>query len=241
MAVILYLLVFIAGLGALALAAPALKAVEKAGFALPIGMGIASVFMFVADLIGLPVNSLGVNLAGMILISAVFFGLYFSNPENRQINPSTWLEPLRHPPRNIAFYLVVMVGIYVIYMISARAMFWPILNYDAVTGYDLLGQITFAEGTFNNSVFDKINSLENNRTGYAPLYPLNLTLAYVGGVENGKITSVFFYVSLALSFFTLVRRYTTPLASAVFTLLLISVPEYAFFSTLSSNNPPLAY
>ncbi|MDX1477045.1 MAG: hypothetical protein R3301_05035 [Saprospiraceae bacterium] len=241
MAILLYILVFITGVGALSLAAPALKAWEKTGFALPIGMGIASVYMFAIDLVGIPINGMGVNLFGLLLLSAALFGIYFRNPDNRRIDPRTWIAPLRTPPRHIAFYLVVVAGIYVIWMISSRAMFWPILNYDSVTGYDLLGQITFAEGTFNNSVFDKVNSLENNRTGYAPLYPLNLTLAYVGGIENGKITSVFFYVSLALAFFALLRRYTTPLASALFTLLLITIPEYAFFSTLSSNNPPLAY
>jgi hypothetical protein len=46
---------------------------------------------------------------------------------------------------------------------------------------------------------------------------------------------------MAMSFYALLRHYVTPLGSAVFTLLLISTPDYADFSSISSNNTPMAF
>ncbi len=239
-ALIAWIVVFLLGFSFIQLLCDGIRPVEKFGFALPVGMGLSSAYMFVLNLAGIHFNHIPVLLGGEILLCVVFFGWYYRKHQRFGLNVRSVLRGLENPGRDFTYYLALAVIAIIVVAIGAKALLWPVVNFDSVAGYDLLGKIIAHEGTIHNSVFDKINSLESNRTGYPPLYPYTLAFAHITGAVNPKITCIFFYVPMAICFYALLRHYVTPLGSALFTLLLISAPDYADFSSLSSNNTPLA-
>jgi hypothetical protein len=204
-------------------------------------MGLSSFYMFLLDLLGIPVNNTLVLLGGELMLCVLLGLFYFRKHRSLHISSKELLRGIESPGWDITYYLAMTIILLLVFVISLKALFWPVATYDAVTGYDLLGRIIAIEGTLDNTVFDKTNSLENNRTGYPPLYPYNLAFAHITGAINPKIVSVFFYSSMAVCFYSLLRNYITPLGSALFTLLMISAPDYADFSSLTSNNTPLAF
>ena len=197
--------------------------------------------MFVLDILGIPVNNIPVLLGGELVLSIVFLGLYYHKNKDISITFQSIAGGQENPGKDVTYYLALALIAALVVVIATKALLWPVVNYDSVAGYDLLGKIIAHEGTLHNSVFDNINSLESNRTGYPPLYPYSLAFAHITGAVNPKITCIFWYAPMAICFYTLLRHYVTPLGSALFTLLLMSAPDYADFSSLSSNNPPLAF
>lgn len=234
-------IVFLMGFALIQVCCYALKPVEKFGFAMPVGIGLSSIYMFILDLVGIPVNSKTALLAGQMIIIVVL--LFLTKRKHGNVLPSRpdILQSLEFPHRDMAYYLALAGILAMLIVIGIKSVIWPIVSYDAVTGYDMLAKIIAVEGTFDNSVFDKANSLETHRTGYPPLYPYALTYARLFGPVNPQVTCLFWYVPMAICFYGLLRHYLTPLGSAVFTLLLISTPDYADFSSISSNNTPLAF
>lgn len=241
MGLIAWMLVFLLGFSFLQLCCVGLKPLEKLGFSLPIGMGLSSAYMFLLDIVGIPVNNIPALLIGEALISAgLFFWSHRKHGSLRNEIPA-WSKGFENPGWDVAYYLIMVVILVLLIMIGIKSILWPLASYDAVTGYDLLGKAIAAEGTLDNLVFDKSLAWENNRTGYPPLYPYNLAFARIFGAANPQVTCIFWYVPMAISFYALLRHKLTPLGSAIVTLLLISAPDYADFSSISSNNTPMAF
>lgn len=241
MTILAWSIVFLMGFALMQMCCNALKPIEKFGFALPVGIGLSSIYMFILDLLGIAVNSKTALLAGEMIIVVVL--LFLAKRKHGSVFPSRSdiQQSFEFPHRDITYYFVLAGILAMLIMIGIKSVIWPIVSYDAVTGYDMLAKIIAAEGTFDNSVFDKANSLETHRTGYPPLYPYALAYARLLGPVNPQVICIFWYVPMAVSFYALLRHYMTPLGSAVFTLLLISTPDYADFSSISSNNTPMAF
>lgn len=220
---------------------PRTGAMLKLGLSFPLGMGTVSVFMFVFNLVGIPVDNSFLLIGTNILLTGISGWFLHRRSLLPQMDKSQFQLDLNQFSRDPGFYLLIFLIAIIVVAITVKGLFWPIANYDSVAGYDLIGKIIAFEGTIDNTVFEEANNLQSNRTGYPPFYPYTLAFGHITGSLSPKISSPLFFISLALTFYSLLRYYLKPFASALFTLLLISAPDLADFHSISSNNPPLAY
>lgn len=238
-----WLVIFLLGLSIINLVAYKIKVLAKIGFALPMGMGFNSFIMFALSLFHIPVNNinliLGIEATFILLFTAGFFFV------NKQIIASKALLPTFNIKKefniNLAWIFLSGYVIYLVYIIAAKALFWPPFIFDSIDGYDFLARIIAKEGTINNSIFNPDYLLASVRSYYPPLVPLNFAYTYLLGFDSSQIVVALFFISLIISFYAMVTRHTTPLAGALFSLFLVITPEFAAFSSLSSSNPPCTF
>ena len=236
-----WLVVFLLGLSVLNTAAPKIGFLEKIGFAMPLGMGINSLLMFAMDLAHIKINNPYVLLSVASFISMAL-GIYMFTKNRQVFSVSDLLKnnSFVFPPINLAWMLIMGYIAYLMYEIVNKSLFWPPFQYDTIYGYDFLAKAIAHEGTLHNSIFSADNPIYSLRSLYPPLFPLNLSFAYILGHQSSQIVVVFYYISICISFYALLKKYTTHLGAAFFSLLLIMTPEFAAFSSLSSPNPPCA-
>jgi len=218
-----------------------LKALHRAGLALPIGFGINSIIMFILELGGIPINNLWLILGVDLAISLAFIAITIIIQKPHLSDLKSIFNFRNLFPINLAWIFLVGGILFVAYALIYKTLFWPVTTYDSVNGYDFLAKAIFHEGTFNNSIFDKDFPLYSVRSFYPPLVPFSLSLAYMTGFFNTKIVMALYFASILLTFYYALRLETNPISAAFFTLLLIITPEYAAFSALSSPNPPCTY
>lgn len=239
MMIVSWTIVFLLGLGILNASAKDINLLEKFGFAMPVGLGIATLLLFGFDLVGLPMNSSSLligSLAALALathaLAVPYYRTWISDLKNREKFNIKQLWPIN-------FGWLVLMGCIgaVVYTVVTKTVFWPVFIHDSVNGYDFLARVIQAEGTFNNSIFDPNYPLYSPRTVYPPLTPLSFSISYMFGHDSAKIITAIFYVSNTLVFYSMLKRYSSHLAAALFSLIFIVTPEFAAFSALSSPNP----
>ena len=217
---------------------------EWLGFSFPIGMGTITLLMFLVDLLGIRLTGTTVLVLTILPIALLYA---FMAIRRRDINlfsfllpylrRSTWIFLLRRQNLGVLFLLGLVV--YVIYLVALKTLYWPPFHYDTVAGYDFLARAVAHEGTLHNALFDPAHRLASYRTLYPPLFPLSFAYFYLLGC-SAKVVSLLFYLSLAFSFYGLLRRYTNPFLSMFAVLLLLTVPEFAAQSTFLMTNMPQA-
>lgn len=232
-------IVFLLGLGILNAAAKDIKLLEKLGFAMPIGLGIATLILFGIDLLGLPMNNYSLligSLAGVAIaahaLAIPYYRKWFGELKDRLKFDIKQLWPI-----NFGWLVLMACIAIVVHTIVTKTVFWPVFIHDSVNGYDFLARVIQGEGTFNNSIFDPNYPLYSPRTLYPPLTPLSFSISYMFGHDSAKIITAIFYVSNTLVFYSMLKRYSSHLAAALFSLIFIVTPEFAAFSALSSPNP----
>ena len=238
-----WIIIFLLGISIINTLAYRIKTLEKIGFALPIGMGINSLLMFIMDLLHIPINEIYLLLSiDLIIIVGLSIFTYRKNKSVFSFEP---ILKTFHPKNlfsiNLAWVFLMSCAIYVIYAIVSKTLFWPVFIYDSISGYDFLAKAIVEEGTLNNSIFSQEYPLFTVRSLYPPLVPLNFGFAYLLGFSSSKIVVAFFYISIFIVFYSLLTKYSTHLAAVFFSLLLAITPEFAFFSSLSSPNPPTTF
>ncbi len=242
MPVLSIILLFVLGFAIVQLTGPKLSIFLKTGLAFPLGLGVSSWIMFGMNCLGIGFHHPWLLLAVHGLLISVFIAiLYRQQLPDLKTGLFKEFRNIRLLPVNFGWIVLLAAILFIMFGVIYKAVFWPVFIYDSVTAYDLLGKVAAAEGQLDNSVFDSRNSLANVRTNYPPGFPLNLAFAYIVGFETSKIIVVLFFCSITLSFYSLIRQYTTHLATAFFTLLLILTPEFAAFSSLASNSPPATF
>ena len=243
MKIIGWLVIFLLGLSIINLVAYRIKVIAKIGFSFPMGMGINSFIMFSLDLFNIPINQINLILGiETIIILLSLTGFYLINKST--ITKGSFFTKIDFKKAfniNLAWIFLFSYAIYLVYVITAKAMFWPPFIFDSIDGYDFLAKVIVKEGTLNNSIFNPDYLLSSIRSLYPPLVPLNFAFAYLLGFDSSQIVVALFFVSLFISFYAMLTKHTTPLAGALFSLLLIITPEFAAFSCLSSSNPPCTF
>lgn len=238
-----WIIIALLGLSVINVFAYRITVLEKAGFIFPVGMGINSFIMFIMDVMHIPLTRPGLILiANVILVIGLNVIVYIRNkpirmPELPWKNKTfkAYFKP------NLAWVFLMAYTLYVVYAIAVKAMFWPPFIYDSINGYDFLARVIAHEGTFNNTIFNPENPLYSVRSLYPPLVPMNMSFAYLIGSQTSQAVVALFYVSIFVSFYALLKRYTTHLGAVIFSLLLVITPEFAAFSALSSPNPPCTF
>lgn len=120
-------------------------------------------------------------------------------------------------------------------------MYWPITEYDSVTGYDFMAKMIAAEGKLKVSLFDfSTDALVISRFIYPPLVATSYSIPYLCGMALSKIMPIVFFVSLLFAFYGTLRVYTTHTASIIVTALMAVAPEMFSHAALPLTNLPNA-
>ncbi|MBT1685925.1 hypothetical protein [Dawidia soli] len=211
---------------------------EKIGYAWPMGLGANALLMFMLDLMHISLRHVTGVLAVELALTIVL-GVYIQRKYRPRLPEKSLLTIAA--PRNLAWLLLMATVVFLVYVVTTRALFWPVYIYDSIYGFDFVAKAVAQEGTLNNAVFDPHHPLYSLRSLYPPLVALNFAFAYLLGFETSHIIVVIFYASLAVSLYAFLAQVTTPLGAAFYTLLLVTIPELFNFASLSSSNPICAY
>ncbi|MBT1711476.1 hypothetical protein KK062_24750 [Fulvivirgaceae bacterium PWU5] len=232
------LITFLFGVAIINLLAYQLPVGEKVGYAWPVGLGTNALLMFVLDLCGVSLRHVALVLA-IELVLTIVLGVYIL----RRYRPGVQLKSLLEKPFpvNLAWIFLVGIAVFLVYVVTARALFWPVYIYDSIYGFDFVAKAVAQEGTLHNAIFDPQHPLYSLRSLYPPLVALNFAFAYLLGFETSHVIVVIFYASLTVSLYAFLARVTTHLGAAFYTVLFVTVPELFNFASLSSSNPICAY
>lgn len=235
---IIFSLLFIIGLIVVNALAPKFDIWQKMGLSFPIGFGLIIYLMTFINLIGMKFN-LPVLFGGASIIALIVGYFTFKKEHLALVTLNVDFKKLKNV--NLSWILIFGVIAYIVYGITAKTMFWPTSAYDSITGYDLMGKISAAEGVFHNSIFNPENPIASIRNSYPPLVSGSFSIAYMTGLESPKISITLMFLSVVIFFWATMRKNTTEVAALFFTLLLVSVPEFLAMSALSLTNVPQTF
>lgn len=217
-----------------------LNPIEKAGLIFPLGISVISILIILYDLTGIKVTLVSL-LTGLLILGV---GLFF--PEFNSVhgeNSSTLslkkiFRNLKLSKINFTWMFFFGVLSFVVYAITVKTFYWPVLAYDSIAGYDFLARTIVAEAKFNTSIFDPVHSIYTIRHTYPPLVPCAFSYAYFLGFGAPKIISSLYFISSLVLFYGILLRYTDHLSTVVFTLIFATVPELLGMSAFALTNIP---
>lgn len=201
-----------------------------------IGLGINTFFMFLCDVIGFGFTKYVLFFASFALIVFSYDDLlaYFSAHKKSISLPNLNLSYINYPAA-----LLFGLGLVFFYIITAKNLYWPTTEYDAIGSYDKLGMVMALEGKIKISLFEW--GLQGSGGIYPPYFHGGIAYMYLFGAESPKIITTLFYVSLILFFYSIVKKYVSAIVALFFTLLLMLTPElYSHAALLLSNIPTTA-
>lgn len=210
----------------------------KAGLSMLLGLGLVSVAMFLYDLVHIPITLYSV--LGLAFVSSL---LAFFKIKSICLDDFKELKSTDFAISRINFTWVFFLGIllYLTYGIYKKSVYWPVTEYDSVTGYDFMAKMIAAEGKLNVSIFDySTNALAMARFIYPPIVATSYSIPYLCGMELSRIMPVVFFVSLLFGFYGVIRQYTTHTAAIIVTVLMAVAPEMFSHAALSLTNLPNA-
>lgn len=235
MLLLAFILCYLLGLSVLFAISRKYSLAELTGFSFLIGMGLETVFLFLLDVLNIRYSQgliLGLNVLTIAAITA-------ANYKNLlQLKDEFRLPAFKLKDINPAALLIFCYGVYLLYVITVKNLFWPTAEHDSIGTFDKLGKIMAIEGRLKISLFQY--HLEGAGGIYPPLYHGSLAFAYIFGALTGKIVTTLFFVSLLTSFYGLLRNYVDATASMLFTFLLMITPEMFSHAALSLDNMPTA-
>ena len=237
MIVIGIILLFFVGLSILNAISDQFQLLEKIGLSLIIGLAYFSIVMLPLDLLGVKINQLSLLSTGFMAIIAcniknyklIFSGLHFDTEEiKRYALNFTWL---------LCFGFIL----YLFSAITQKAFYWPTLEYDSVTGYDLMAKAIAYDGKFNNSLFEYIrNSREYNRILYPPFVASTFAYGYIFGLKTAKLMTLIHFGAFILVFYAFVSKSMNRTGAIIFTLAMMVTPEFFSHAAMALTNLPNA-
>lgn len=229
---------FVLGYSILSSFGKGLNLALKVGIAMLIGLGMNALFMFVFDLIGLPIT-----LASLLVLAVVLSVLLLVLSKSVLADDFVSLKSFKIGFGQVHFTWVFFffLVLYFVYGISAKGLFWPTAEYDSVAGYDYMAKMIAREGKMNVSLFRfSTDAYGMARFIYPPLVASSYALPYLCGMAMSKIMPIVFFVSLIISFYGCLLYYTTHTASIIATAFMALSPEMFSHAALSLTNLPNA-
>jgi len=161
---LILILLFILGGQFSLIVRPNLTRGELLGIAFPFGLGLWSAILFLFDNVGFAINNKSILLSSCILLFVIFSVLIWNRTNETDItfpklDIRSALTPYLEDPKAInPFYVtMLMFVLFITFVIVSKTLYWPILNYDSIDGYDLIAKLIGSEGQYNNLVFSTEN------------------------------------------------------------------------------------
>lgn len=232
---------FITGFAGINLISIRFSLLEKLAFSIPLAIGLITFSMFAFDVFGIDINLKTLLIPQSLLVltaigSSIIRKDGFTNWFNTH-EIQTW-RSFNFFSINLPWLLMFFVLGLLLYVVVSKALFWPTVSFDSITGYDFVGRIIAAEGKINSSMFDAELPYYSIRSGYPLFVPGSFAYAYLAGFDSSKIISVLLIISTAFMYYALLRKFLGHTWSMLFTLLFLSTAEYIAMSALSLSNVP---
>lgn len=230
---------FLLGLSLMNLISWKFSILEKLSLSFLVGSGVISVLMLILDLFNIPLTIFSIWSISIITIVLLNIKSIIHRKEIVLSFPPISKESL--PKLNLVWLVFIGLIIYLEYMNITKCMYFPAFDSDSIAGFDTIGYIVAKEHTFANiSVFNSQYVAEIHNPGsymtYPPLLQLNYAYLYLLGAETSKLFPALVYLSLLVSFYSVVARFVNHTLAAVTTFFMMITPEMIAFSSLSGTN-----
>ncbi|MBC7390772.1 MAG: glycosyltransferase family 39 protein [Opitutaceae bacterium] len=231
-------IVWLFGYSVISLIIKEINLVLKVSLSMLIGLGFQAIFMLVFDLTGIPItlySLLGASSFITAIISIKKYPVYITD-FHRLKSKNLGLAQI-----NFAWLFFLGITIYVLYGISMKGIYWPVAEYDSVTGYDFMAKMISSEKVLKVSIFQfSTNSIEVPRFIYPPLIAGSYALQHMCGTTSPRIIPAIFFICLLVGFYGSARYFTSNLAAMIATAFLSVTPELCSHAALSLTNLPNA-
>ncbi len=196
---------------------------EVFGLAFPLGVGSATILVFLLDIAGRSLTFLSLTIVSLVLIAFLFFPEFAKIKEVKKPDVKRFWNRLKQIPLYEIVFLVVIAALF---FISAwRCYYFPVKTYDSIVGIDLVAKYAVEEGQIQSRVFSEIKDELSTQPYYAPFAALSQITYMLSGVSNGKIWLSFMFLSLIVIFYGNLRREIHPLLAGLLIVILIAIPE----------------
>ena len=187
-----------------------------------LGMGLSSVSIFLIELLFIPINA--ISILGVHAISLI--PLIWYRDSVIKVFQFHW---------NIRIYEIIpLIVIILLGVISVwRTIYFPPYSYDSMVGIDRVAVYAVQDQRINGSLFNEVlktSQSNGNQLYYAPFTMLMQVGYRAAGLPFGQVWLGFIALIFFLFFYTKARQKVHPLLAAVFTLLMISCPEFYAYS-----------
>ncbi|MBK7034268.1 MAG: hypothetical protein IPH49_13620 [Ignavibacteria bacterium] len=215
----------LATLGALRVAMPRSMSIP---LALLVGMFLHTVAFFGCELLNIPLST------GTLLISGAVVALL---PHVWWKNVSAFYSGLLSKPTwTLTLYDMIPLGValYVAFIATWAAWYWPVTPFDAMAGIDLVARQTVEEGTIVNRVFTdpSLAGQLSNQPFYAPFAMLLQVMFRLVGFAYGQLWVPIAAFALAWFLWSVLRELAHPFIAGVLWILYILTPEMLGYSYL---------
>lgn len=237
MLIIGWILLFFSGLALLVRFGNGWSKKEIFAFSFLLGVTVQTLFFIICSAFSFQINLIvliGPNVI-WLLVSAKKIIHYFKDNSISFIPSAFSLTKLNYP--KILLWAIIVVFYY---LIARKSWYMPTNEMDAITSFDKLGIAAALEGTLRTFLFQY--KLQGEGGFYPPLFQSAIAYLYLFGALQAKVLTSFFYASLLIGFYSLLKKITTELGATFYKFLLAFTPElYIHAGYLLANMPMVAY
>ena len=228
---------FFVGMSILNAISTKFQLLEKIGLSFIIGMAFFSFAMLPLDYAGIKITKASLSTVGVFMIivcNIKNYKLIFSGFEIDKVE-------LKKYAFNFTWLLCFGFMVYLFGAIVSKAFYWPTLEYDSVTGFDLMAKAIANDGKFNNSLFEYIrNSREYSRLLYPPYVATTFAYGYIWGLKTADLIPLIQFASFLMVFYAFASKFINKTGAIIFTLAMMVTPEFFSHAAMALTNLPNA-
>jgi hypothetical protein len=237
MIIIGILLATLAGLSILSMISDKFSVFERIGLGYIIGLGLITFSFFLFNVIGVKGTFVSIN---AVLVVTVILGYFIGKGnliKNWQLDKALVSKYALNGMWLVCFILIS----YLLYVITKKALYWPTLEFDSVTGYDYMARAIAREGFISNSIIENMrSSREYVRILYPPFASCTFAYAYLWGASQPNLIVICHFAAFFMVFYTWLLRFTNPMGAILFTLGALITPEFFSHAAMALSNLPNA-
>ncbi|MGB3904049.1 MAG: glycosyltransferase family 39 protein [Anaerolineae bacterium] len=231
------LLVAVFGFPITLLIAPRVRFLERLALAYGLGWGAVTLGMFYLSVLGIPFSL--PNIAALLVVVTLSLGWLVRKTADvssylaAASAPRDLLRRMKRP--SLPETVVLSAIVFCLLAALLIAAYWPVHTWDALAVYDVRARM------FADALSIKEASLQMPHV--PPLTSLAHSWLYLLGGEgqNARLIYPLFSASLVVVFYYSLREQCSALCSLIFALLLVTAPQFLYFSSVAYSNMPYAF
>lgn len=215
-----------------------LRPLEKLTLIFPMGMAGIGIILFVL-LTVLPnfFHFKGV-VATSIMVCATLIGMHWTK-NGPVVNKKDFIPDWGNIKASIQALnsiqvIAFLVSGYVLFVMFNKTIFWPIVDWDAITTFDFYGRTIALEGEMVNSIVRE--KAVGTGVAYPPLTHLIIAFSYLAGFEEPKWIFALNFISLTGVFYAFSRRFINRTGVSILLLMFVITPEMTAFASFCKTN-----
>jgi hypothetical protein len=212
----------------------ALSGNERVALAYPLGLGTATLIVFLLEVAGITIlwsTEVAVVLTLMLMLIP-------SNGKIPLLNiPKPNPKKIRIQFTDVIFLLPVAALCFISFW---RAYYLPVTPYDAIVGIDLVAKYALLDGKIASRVFSDLAGQMTTQPYYAPFAMLSQFLYRSAGHPFGQVWLGALTISFVGIFYLNFRRILHPVLAGILTILLLAMPEMFAYTFMVQTDFPNA-